>query len=103
MCLIVSFVVCLEETSAVPVEAETLSAKGTTPSTTSFQPDKAYRGDVAALQPVMGISQRVHTGPKKKKDLGTTGMLCSFLFFIFGSLTTYVIPVLYKKTTLQFE
>lgn len=26
-------------------------------------------------QPVMGISQRVHTGPKKKKDLGTLGRL----------------------------
>lgn len=27
-----------------------------------------------AVQPVVGVSQRVRTGPKKKKDLGTMGM-----------------------------
>lgn len=31
----------------------------------------------AAVQPVVGVSQRVRTGPKKKKDLGTTGMSCA--------------------------
>uniref|UniRef100_A0A3Q0RXW7 Phosphoinositide-3-kinase interacting protein 1 n=1 Tax=Amphilophus citrinellus TaxID=61819 RepID=A0A3Q0RXW7_AMPCI len=70
---------CKEQTSAVPAEAESLSAKGTTPSTKSFQLAKASRGDAAALQPVMGISQRVHTGPKKKKDLGTTGYVLAVI------------------------
>lgn len=72
------FAVCLEQTSSVPAKTESLSTKATTPSTDSTQPAKASQGDVPALQPVMGISQRVHTGPKKKKDLGTIGMLCFF-------------------------
>lgn len=29
--------------------------------------------EVGAVQPVVGVSQRVKTGPKKKKDLGTMG------------------------------
>ncbi|XP_066511213.1 phosphoinositide-3-kinase-interacting protein 1-like [Hoplias malabaricus] len=33
----------------------------------------------AAVQPVMGVSQRVRTGPKKKKDLGTTGYVLAIL------------------------
>lgn len=67
----------LEQTSAVPAEAESINQAGTTPSAESFQPARsgASQGEVAAVQPVMGISQRVRTGPKKKKDLGTIGML----------------------------
>lgn len=66
-----------EQASAVPAEAESLNSTGTPPSTQSFQPAKSgpSQGEVAAVQPVMGISQRVHTGPKKKKDLGMLGML----------------------------
>ncbi|XP_004544647.1 phosphoinositide-3-kinase-interacting protein 1 isoform X2 [Maylandia zebra] len=45
----------------------------------SAQPAKASRGDVPALQPVMGISQRVHTGPKKKKDLGAIGYVLAII------------------------
>lgn len=33
-----------------------------------------------AVQPVVGVSQRVRTGPKKKKDLGTMGKSCDLLF-----------------------
>lgn len=73
------FAVCLEQYSSVPAKTESLSTKATTPSTESAQPAKGSRGDVPALQPVMGISQRVHTGPKKKKDLGAIGMLCFFV------------------------
>ncbi|KAM7017922.1 phosphoinositide-3-kinase-interacting protein 1 [Tautogolabrus adspersus] len=64
---------CKEQASAAPAEAE--SPAGTAPSTESFQPAKSRtsRGQVAAVQPVMGMSQRVRTGPKKKKDLGTLG------------------------------
>lgn len=67
----------IEQASAAPAEAESLNQTGTTPSTESFQPAKSRgsRGEVAAVQPVMGISQRVRTGPKKKKDLGMLGML----------------------------
>ncbi|XP_053509669.1 phosphoinositide-3-kinase-interacting protein 1 [Ictalurus furcatus] len=33
----------------------------------------------AAVQPVVGVSQRVRTGPKKKKDLGTTGYVLAII------------------------
>ncbi|XP_028270690.1 phosphoinositide-3-kinase-interacting protein 1 [Parambassis ranga] len=72
---------CKEQTSAVPAEAESINQAGTTPSTESFQPARsgASQGEVAAVQPVMGISQRVRTGPKKKKDLGTIGYVLGIL------------------------
>lgn len=71
------FIVSSEQTSTVAAKAESLIPTGTTPSTESFPPakSKVSQGEVAAVQPVMGISQRVRTGPKKKKDLGTLGML----------------------------
>ncbi|XP_062307037.1 phosphoinositide-3-kinase-interacting protein 1 [Osmerus eperlanus] len=37
------------------------------------------QGEGAAVQPVMGISQRVRTGPTKKKDLGTLGYVLGIL------------------------
>ncbi|KAL0979344.1 hypothetical protein UPYG_G00183920 [Umbra pygmaea] len=37
------------------------------------------QGGGAALQPVMGISQRIRTGPQKKKDLGTLGYVVGIL------------------------
>ncbi|MCJ8747000.1 hypothetical protein PDJAM_G00148400 [Pangasius djambal] len=33
----------------------------------------------AAVQPVVGVSQRVRTGPKKKKDLGTMGYVLAII------------------------
>ncbi|XP_040898681.1 phosphoinositide-3-kinase-interacting protein 1 [Toxotes jaculatrix] len=80
---------CKEQASTVPSEAESLDPPGTTPSTESFQPAKsgASQGEVAAVQPVMGISQRVRTGPKKKKDLGTLG-------FVLGILMMSIIIIL---------
>lgn len=72
---------CKEQTSAVPEESRPLNPSGTTPSTESFQSAKSRtsQGDAAAVQPVMGISQRVRTGPKKKKDLGTLGYVLGIL------------------------
>lgn len=32
----------------------------------------------AAVQPVVGVSQRVRTGPKKKKDLGVMGKILDY-------------------------
>ncbi|KAM4576650.1 phosphoinositide-3-kinase-interacting protein 1 [Odontesthes bonariensis] len=66
---------CKEQSSALPAEAESLGPTGSATSTESFQPARsgASQGEIAAVQPVMGISRRVHTGPKKKKDLGTAG------------------------------
>lgn len=71
------FIASPEQGSAAPAEAEPVDPTGTTPSTKSFQPAKSgpAQGEVAAVQPVMGVSQRVRTGPKQKKDLGTLGML----------------------------
>lgn len=72
---------CKEQASIVPAEAAPLKPTGTIPSTESFQTAKsgASQGEVAAVQPVMGISQRVRTGPKKKKDLGTLGYVIGIL------------------------
>lgn len=66
---------CKEQTTVVPEEVKSIKPSGTTPSIESFQSakSKTSQGDAAAGQPVMGISQRVRTGPKKKKDLGTLG------------------------------
>lgn len=67
--------ISVEQTSAGPEEGESLSPLVVSPPTESFEPTMsgASEGKAAAVQPVMGISQRVRTGPKKKKDLGTTG------------------------------
>ncbi|XP_034548497.1 phosphoinositide-3-kinase-interacting protein 1 [Notolabrus celidotus] len=88
---------CKEQASAAPAGAESLNQIGTTPSTESFQPAKsrASRGEVAAVQPVMGISQRVRTGPKQKKDLGTLG-------YVIGILMMAIIVLLGVGITLGY-
>uniref|UniRef100_A0A3P9H643 Thyroid adenoma-associated protein homolog n=1 Tax=Oryzias latipes TaxID=8090 RepID=A0A3P9H643_ORYLA len=72
---------CKEQTSAAPVETVSSGPTGSTASEESFQPARSRisQAEVAAVQPVMGISQRVHTGPRKKKDLGTTGYVLAIL------------------------
>ncbi|AWP07100.1 putative phosphoinositide-3-kinase-interacting protein 1 [Scophthalmus maximus] len=81
---------CKELASTVPAASEPLDPTGTSPSSPSsppspspetFQPAKSgsSQGEVAAVQPVMGISQRVHTASKKKKDLGTLGYVIGIL------------------------
>lgn len=64
-----------EEASDVPPEDKSFHPAGLPSSTESLQPasSASSQGEPAAVQPVIGISQRVHTGPKKKKDLGTLG------------------------------
>ncbi|KAK6483542.1 phosphoinositide-3-kinase-interacting protein 1-like isoform X1 [Huso huso] len=46
-----------------------------------FEPAKSLpsQSESAAVQPVVGISQRVRTGPKQKKDLGTLGYVLGIL------------------------
>ncbi|XP_068422853.1 phosphoinositide-3-kinase-interacting protein 1 [Clinocottus analis] len=86
-----------EQASIVPAEAESIKPTGTIPSTESFQPAKtrASQGEVAAVQPVMGISQRVRTGPTKKKDLGTLG-------YVVGILMMAIIIILGVGITLGY-
>lgn len=88
---------CKEQASAVPAKAESLKPTETIPSTESFQPAKSRgsQGEVAAVQPVMGISQRVRTTPKKKKDLGTLG-------YVIGILMMAIIIVLGAGITLGY-
>lgn len=88
---------CKEQTSTVAAKAESLIPTGTTPSTESFPPakSKVSQGEVAAVQPVMGISQRVRTGPKKKKDLGTLG-------YVLGILMMAIIIILGAGITLGY-
>ncbi|XP_051278875.1 phosphoinositide-3-kinase-interacting protein 1 [Dicentrarchus labrax] len=88
---------CKDQASTVPAKAESLNPSGTTPSAESFQPAKSgpSQGEVAAVQPVMGISQRVRTGPKKKKDLGTLG-------YVIGILMMAIIIILGVGITLGY-
>ncbi|XP_077418494.1 phosphoinositide-3-kinase-interacting protein 1 [Vanacampus margaritifer] len=69
---------CQELTSTEP--------GATTPSPDSDLSSKtrSSSGDAAAaaVQPVMGISQRVRTGPKKKKDLGTLGYALGIVMMV---------------------
>ncbi|XP_040050713.2 phosphoinositide-3-kinase-interacting protein 1 [Gasterosteus aculeatus] len=62
-------------------EAESSKPTETIPPTESLEPagTEASQGEVAAVQPVMGISQRVRTGPRKKKDLGMLGYVIGIL------------------------
>lgn len=84
------------DVSDIPAEAKSPNSAGLPSSTESLRPSSSTSpdGEAAAVQPVIGISQRVHTGPKKKKDLGTTGMLVPSAFFhmhfIFSSCPTCV-------------
>ncbi|XP_014874036.1 phosphoinositide-3-kinase-interacting protein 1 [Poecilia latipinna] len=87
---------CKEQTTAAPAEVGSLRPTEIISSTQSLQaalPGK--QREVAAVQPVMGISQRVRTGPKQKKDLGTTGM-------VLGSLMMAIIIILGVGITLGY-
>ncbi|KAL6114198.1 pik3ip1 [Pungitius sinensis] len=72
---------CEEQASGVAEEADAFKPTDTIPPTESFEPaqTEASQGEVAAVQPVMGISQRVRTGPKQKKDLGVIGYVIGIL------------------------
>ncbi|KAL6465275.1 hypothetical protein MHYP_G00254080 [Metynnis hypsauchen] len=74
---------CQDESST---EAATAAGPDPSPVPTSgrtetFEQAKSLpaQAEGAAVQPVMGVSQRVRTGPKKKKDLGTTGYVLAIL------------------------
>ncbi|MED6283077.1 Phosphoinositide-3-kinase-interacting protein 1, partial [Characodon lateralis] len=68
------------QTSAVSAESAPLRPTEIIPSTQSLQlATMGQQREVAAVQPVMGISQRVRTGPKKKKDPGPMGMVLGIL------------------------
>lgn len=64
-----------EEAADIPAEGKSSEPAGLPSSTESPQPagSTSSQREAAAVRPVIGISQRVHTGPKKKKDLGTLG------------------------------
>ncbi|XP_068166193.1 phosphoinositide-3-kinase-interacting protein 1 [Antennarius striatus] len=72
---------CEEQTYTESTDAESLDPSGTTPSTVNLQPSNSVppQSDAAAEQPVIGISQRVRTRPKQKKDLGTLGYVIGIL------------------------
>ncbi|KAM3867826.1 phosphoinositide-3-kinase-interacting protein 1 [Diretmus argenteus] len=72
---------CKDQPSTVAAGAESLNLPATTAHTEIFEPAKSgpAQGEVAAVQPVMGVSQRVRTGPKQKKDLGTLGYVLGIL------------------------
>ncbi|KAJ8415278.1 hypothetical protein AAFF_G00422580 [Aldrovandia affinis] len=86
---------CKDQIPAV-VEKETLPASA--PGETEiFEPAKTApaQSEGAAVQPVIGISQRVHNGPKQKKDLGTLG-------YVLGILMTTIIILLGVGITLGY-
>uniref|UniRef100_A0A8B9J6W4 Phosphoinositide-3-kinase interacting protein 1 n=1 Tax=Astyanax mexicanus TaxID=7994 RepID=A0A8B9J6W4_ASTMX len=61
-----------------PTEADTVPTSG---GAESFEEPKSVpaQAEGAAGPSVMGVSQRVRTGPKKKKDLGTLGYVLAIL------------------------
>ncbi|CAL8343007.1 unnamed protein product [Lota lota] len=64
--------------------APPLGAATTPPQTVGLEPAMSgpSQGEVAPVQPVVGISQRVRTAPKKKKDLGTLGYVFTVLVMV---------------------
>ncbi|XP_056140814.1 phosphoinositide-3-kinase-interacting protein 1 [Lampris incognitus] len=85
---------CKEQPSTTAAEADPAAS---TLQPQIFEPAKSgsSQGDIAAVQPVMGISQRVRTGPKKKKDLGTLG-------YVLGILMMAIIIILGVGITLGY-
>ncbi|KAM9857935.1 phosphoinositide-3-kinase-interacting protein 1 [Aulostomus maculatus] len=88
---------CEEQTSTVAAKARSTKPAGTPLSTDGFQlaKSRASQREVAAVQPVLGISQRVRTGPKQKKDLGTLG-------YVLGILMMAIIIVLGAGITIGY-
>lgn len=78
-------------------ETETFPSSSTPGETQIFEPAQSApaQGEGAAVQPVIGISQRVRTSPKKKKDLGTLG-------YVLGILMMAVIILLGVGITLGY-
>lgn len=74
---------CSEQSTAAP-EAEPPRPTDTSPSTKSFPTVKmgSSQGGVGDVQKVMGVSQRVHTGPQKKKDLGILGYVLAIIMMV---------------------
>ncbi|XP_019718234.1 phosphoinositide-3-kinase-interacting protein 1 [Hippocampus comes] len=75
---------CQELTSTNAPESESDGPTGATldPNTDLPSKTRSSLGEAAGVQPVMGISQRVHTGPKKKKDLGTLGYALGIIMMV---------------------
>ncbi|XP_039627793.1 phosphoinositide-3-kinase-interacting protein 1 isoform X2 [Polypterus senegalus] len=68
-----------------PTQEVTTHLEETTLSDTQvFEPAQSgsSRSESAAVQPVIGISQRVRTGPKQKKDLGTLGFVLGIIMMV---------------------
>ncbi|XP_076007033.1 phosphoinositide-3-kinase-interacting protein 1 [Genypterus blacodes] len=85
---------CKEQSATLKA---TLNLQQTTPQLESFETAKSgsAQGEVAAVQPVMGISQRARGGSKQKKDLGTLG-------YVLGILMMAVIILLGVGITLGY-
>ncbi|XP_015678136.1 phosphoinositide-3-kinase-interacting protein 1 [Protobothrops mucrosquamatus] len=60
---------------------------------------EAARGESGAVQPVVGISQRVKTKPGEKKDLGTLGYVLGIIMVVvlIGIGVGIVVGYLYKR------
>ncbi|XP_028680740.1 phosphoinositide-3-kinase-interacting protein 1 isoform X2 [Erpetoichthys calabaricus] len=68
-----------------PTQEVTTHFEETTLSDTQvFEPAQSgsSQSESAAVQPVIGISQRVRTGPKQKKDLGTLGFVLGIIMMV---------------------
>ncbi|KAJ8379391.1 hypothetical protein SKAU_G00001690 [Synaphobranchus kaupii] len=87
---------CKDQAPTV-VEAQTFPSSSSSGKTQIFEPAKSApaQSEGAAVQPIVGISQRVRTGPKKKKDLGTLG-------YVLGILMMAVIILLGVGITLGY-
>ncbi|XP_070807113.1 phosphoinositide-3-kinase-interacting protein 1 [Pituophis catenifer annectens] len=87
-----------EDATAIPPGSPALPAR--TPA--AQEPPEAFepaRGGSAAVQPVVGISQRVKMRPGEKKDLGTLGYVLGIIMVVvlIGIGVGVVLGYLYKR------
>ncbi|XP_034026179.1 phosphoinositide-3-kinase-interacting protein 1 isoform X2 [Thalassophryne amazonica] len=87
---------CKEQPPTVEVAADSLSPTVMV-SLGTLEPAKSGASveKAAVVQPVLGISQRVHTPPKRKKDLGIVG-------YVIGSFMIAVIIILGVGITIGY-
>ncbi|XP_013922899.1 PREDICTED: phosphoinositide-3-kinase-interacting protein 1 [Thamnophis sirtalis] len=85
-----------EDATATPSPALPARTPASQEPPEAFQP---VRGESAAVQPVVGISQRVKMRPGEKKDLGTLGYVLGIIMVVvlIGIGVGIVLGYLYKR------
>ncbi|XP_039177128.1 phosphoinositide-3-kinase-interacting protein 1 [Crotalus tigris] len=96
---LLSFCSAAEDSSAAPPGSPALPAWTPAAQEPPEEAFEAARGESGAVQPVVGISQRVKTRPGEKKDLGTLGYVLGIIMVVvlIGIGVGIVVGYLYKR------